>query len=374
LTALWIIFAAMTAAAVFVVLATLARGRTAAVDASEADVAVYRDQLDEIARDRDRGLIGAAEADSARAEVARRLFAATGRDGEPGSRADGATARRRIAAVVALVGVPLIALGGYAAIGQPEMPDMPLAGRASGRVDPANLQDLAARVEAALAKNPNDGRGWAAVAPIYMRLDRPDEAAQAFANAIRLLGTTPEREADRGEALIAAADGVVTADARQALERSVQGEEPSVKGAFYLARGAWQDGDLKGAVARLKALLGKAPADAPYRDAVKDELQRLAEVPAMPMPEATPDVAKKSPEERAAMIRSMVDGLGDRLAAQGGDVGEWLRLVRARAALGDAAKAKADLNAARARFSGDVRAGARLDALAAGLGLEGPGA
>jgi cytochrome c-type biogenesis protein CcmH len=63
----------MTAAAVFAVLWPLAR-RAGASGGSE--LAVYRDQLAEVERDRDAGRIGAAEAEAARIEVSRRLLAA----------------------------------------------------------------------------------------------------------------------------------------------------------------------------------------------------------------------------------------------------------------------------------------------------------
>ncbi|RXF75434.1 c-type cytochrome biogenesis protein CcmI [Hansschlegelia zhihuaiae] len=372
MTALWLTFALMTGAAAFVVLGALARGRTATADA-EADAAVYRDQIDEIGRDRARGLIDEREAEGARTEVARRLIAASERADEIVA-TEGATRRRRIAALAALVVIPAVSLGFYGALGKPDLPDLPLASRQSETPDLQNLADLAMRVEAAIAKNPNDGRGYAVVAPVYMRLGRPQDAATAYANAIRLLGSTPDRQADLGEALFAAADGVVTAGAREAFEASVAGDDPSVKGSFYLARAAEQDGDMAGAVARLRPLVAKAPEDAPYLEALRGELQRIADVPAMPMPSKSAMEQPKTPEERMAMIRTMVDGLGERLSKDGGDVGEWLRLVRARAALGDVEKAREALKSAREKFGGDGRAAMRLEALALGLGLEGRGA
>ncbi len=71
---LWLVFALMTAAAIFAVLWPL--GRAGRERRAGSDLAVYRDQLDEIARDRAAGLIGEAEAEAARVEVSRRLIAA----------------------------------------------------------------------------------------------------------------------------------------------------------------------------------------------------------------------------------------------------------------------------------------------------------
>src|SRR5690349_8702818 len=70
---LWFVLALMTMAAIFAVLWPLARAKPGA---SGSDIAVYRDQLEEVERDRVSGLVADAEADAARTEVARRLIAA----------------------------------------------------------------------------------------------------------------------------------------------------------------------------------------------------------------------------------------------------------------------------------------------------------
>src|ERR1051325_5153180 len=103
--ALWFILALMTVAAVFAVLWPLSRRPQAATAA--ADVAVYRDQLDELGRDRAAGLIGSAEAEAARVEIARRLIAAadTAQVEEGGLRTS--QTRRRVATLAALVALPL---------------------------------------------------------------------------------------------------------------------------------------------------------------------------------------------------------------------------------------------------------------------------
>ena len=71
---LWLALALMTAAAIFAVLWPLARRE--GKSRSGSDVAVYRDQLDEIDRDRAAGLIEDKEAAAARTEVSRRLIVA----------------------------------------------------------------------------------------------------------------------------------------------------------------------------------------------------------------------------------------------------------------------------------------------------------
>src|SRR4051794_11617279 len=123
---LWFVFALMTVAAIFAVLWPLGRGPRG-MQRGGNDLAVYRDQLEEIARDRAAGLIGEAEAEAARVEVSRRLIAAADAAQSQSAAAPGETFRRRIAAAIVLLALPVIAAAVYLALGSPELPGQPLA-------------------------------------------------------------------------------------------------------------------------------------------------------------------------------------------------------------------------------------------------------
>jgi cytochrome c-type biogenesis protein CcmH len=123
---LWFVFALMTAAAIFAVLWPLGRHGQPQQDGSEA--VVYKDQLTEIDRDVAAGLIGASEADAARVEISRRLLAAS--DDQRNLPAPPDARLRRVAAVIALLGLPLAAVAFYLPLGSPQLGDFPLAERA----------------------------------------------------------------------------------------------------------------------------------------------------------------------------------------------------------------------------------------------------
>ena len=150
---LWLAFALMTAAAIFAVLWPLSRTGT---QRSGSDAEVYRDQLDEIARDSAAGLIGPAEAEAARVEVSRRLIAA--RDAEQ-ERAPPdptrAVMRRRVVAVVALVAVPGLAAALYLVNGSPQLPGEPLAARMAQARQTGSIAGMIARVA-----RPISARRW----------------------------------------------------------------------------------------------------------------------------------------------------------------------------------------------------------------------
>src|SRR6516164_26380 len=172
---LWFALALMTAAAILAVVWPLAR--RASLSRSGSDVAIYRDQLDEIERDRAAGLIEDNEAVSAQVEVSRRLIAAADAQPAPPSDVPSASWRRRAVAIVALVLLPLGATGLYLALGSPLLPDQPLAPRLAAARGDQSVDTLIAQVEAHLERNPEDGRGWEVIAPVYLRLGRFDAMA-----------------------------------------------------------------------------------------------------------------------------------------------------------------------------------------------------
>jgi cytochrome c-type biogenesis protein CcmH len=198
---LWFVFALMTVAAIFAVLWPLSRGGRPQSEGSEATV--YRDQLAEIDRDVGAGLIGSSEAEAARVEISRRLLAAA--DGARDPLLASNTRLRRTAAIMALVGLPVVAVALYLPLGSPLLRDFPLAERSRAPDAAQPLGNLVAQVEAHLEKNPTDGRGWNVLAPVLTRLGRYDEAVRAYRNSITYNGDSSERRADLGEALTAAA-------------------------------------------------------------------------------------------------------------------------------------------------------------------------
>jgi cytochrome c-type biogenesis protein CcmH len=362
---LWFVLALMTAAAVFAVLWPLARRDRGT--RSGSDLAVYRDQLEEIRRDRAAGRIGDSEAEAAQVEVSRRLIAAA--DAEAAKTAStpavAATRRRRAVAIAALVALPLSAASIYLALGSPTLPDQPLAARRPDQ----SIESLVAQVETHLAANPNDGRGWELIAGVYLRLGRFEDAVNARRKALALNGETSDRVEGLGEALVAAANNVVTAEAKSAFERAVALDGDNIKARYFLGVAAEQDGRPADAAAVWRAMLAGAPADAPWTEFIRSELARVEGGPnEKNVADAAADL---SPDQRSAMVRSMVERLADRLHRDGADLNGWLQLVRSYMVLGERDKAQAAAGEARRAFEREPEKLRQIDELTKGLGLEG---
>ncbi len=378
---IWTLFAGMTVVAAALVLTPLLRRGAASEPAVGAagEISVYRDQLAEIDRDLEEGLVGPAEAEAARAEISRRIL----RAGRSAPRSAVSSARRPwIAALAAVALVPAVAVGTYLTLGHPNQPDRPLAGRKSAV---PSFEEMVAEVERRLAANPNDARGWEVIAPIYMRANRYEDAVNAWNRVIALAGPTPRRLDELGESLYGLADGTVTPEAEDAFRRSLALDPTGVLPRMYLAYGLSQKGRKTESAAAWRALVAGAKGDEAWLPTARAELAKVdpmapealtpAPAPTPPPAAATPgpgaaDVAaaaQMSPEDRAKMIEGMVGRLQERLAASGGSIGEWESLIRAQKVLGRRDDAKASLDRARAALAGDAAALARLDALNTGL-------
>jgi len=391
---LWLIFALMTAAAILAVVWPLVRARGAA--ASGNDLAVYQDQLAEVERDRAAGRIAPAEAEAARIEVSRRLLGAAEKvaaDARQLPRT--APWRRRAAVLAALTLLPFGVFALYLTLGSPHLPDEPLQARRDIPPGHSSLAALLTQVEAHLARNPEDGRGWEVLAPVYMRLGRFDAAATARRHALRLLGSTATRESDLGEALVAEANGVVTQDAKASFDRALALDPMDVRARYFTGVAAEQDGRPDEAARIWRALVASAPPGAAWVDFVRNMLARLeggaaiasasrpASRPAASASESAPRsapgpseqdmaaAAELTPQQRNDMVRSMVDRLAERLKRDGSDLDGWLRLVRAYTVLGDPDKAREAASDARRALAPEPDKLKRLDELVKGLGLEG---
>jgi cytochrome c-type biogenesis protein CcmH len=376
---LWFVFALMTAAAIFAILLPLGFGARAPADGRE--VPVYKDQLSEIERDVSTGLIGKAEAEAARVEIGRRLLAADDQERDLPVRA--ATGMRRAVAVLALIGLPVVALSVYLPLGSPQLPDFPLLARKSAPGGAQPMEALVNQVQQHLAQNPTDARGWTVLAPVLARLGRGDDAIRAYRNALTYGGDKPGLRADLGEVLAATAGGVITAEAKAEFDRAHAADADEPKANYFLGLAAEQDGRKADAAKIWRAMLDKAPADAPWRPLVQASLTRVggqppagaqpptgSEVPALPA-ETMAAAKDMAAPDREAMIRGMVDRLATRLKQNGNDVDGWLRLMRAYMVMGDADKAKSALSDARAAMANDSEHLRQLNEGAKTFGLDG---
>ena len=382
----WILISLVTTATAVVLLLPLLRSGAVRGDYAH-DVEVYKDQLAELARDEAGGLISGSEASYARAEIGRRLLAASDKSSAETISNDTSNAETQrhpnrpnwIAIALIIVIIPVVGIGIYRYTGQPTLPDLPLQKRMANVANDEPL--LLASVENRLMKNPEDGKGWDLVAPIYFRINRFDDAQNAFANAIRILGPSAPRLAGLGETMVASQQGIVSEDARKAFEDALKLEPNDPKSRFYVGLAFEQSNKKDEALATYSDLVRISPPDAPWLDLVNQHIAlvngaaTMAGNPKAPGNPTAADVQAAqgmAAGDRDQMIRNMVAGLDEKLKADPNNFDGWMRLVRSYVMLKDPVKAQDALVRALTAFPASSEQGKAILAQATELGLKAP--
>lgn len=363
---IWLVLAGITAAVVAAVVSPLRRRE--AGGGGVDSVAFYKAQLGEVKNDLARGLVSQDDAKALTTEISRRLLKAAAseearRKEPPKPELD--TGRIAVIAAVAIVAVTF---GVYAIVGSPSLPGEPLTARLDAPLTRNSPMDaMVAKVEAKLRANPADAAGWNAIAPVYLRVHRFADAADAFGKAMSLSGETPELLAGYGEALTMLNNGTVNAPAREAFEKALKLQPDMPAALFWLASAKEEEGQLAEAREGYQTLLKNLPHDE-TRTFVE---QRLAQVEARLKGE--PVNAGAKPEltgDQQAMVNDMVSKLAERLEKNGGSLDEWLLLIRSYGVQGKKELAAAAADKARAQFSSDPAAAGKIGELLASFGLK----
>lgn len=346
------------------------------------DIAVYRDQLEELEAEIARGVIDPDEAESSRAEIGRRLLAAARSQDQ--TRADAPAGSNAIAIPLLIAVLAFGSFGIYNLIGVPGLPDQPLAQRQAGdtRIAQKEAEELVAEAVAAEFVTPSerdtqllnqlrdvletrrDPRGFEILARTLASLNQFPEAARAYGELVTLKGQAATAD-DLGawaEMMIFAARGYVSPEAENALAQALNRDNTDRRARYYSGVALAQSDKPELAIGLWSGLLAEGPADAEWKAPVKEQIRILADTHNMPLPEimlrgpTREDVEAAqdmNPEDRMEMIRGMVSGLEDRLATEGGEPREWAQLIRALGVLGQTDRAATIAAEARAAFAGN---------------------
>ena len=385
---IWAVSTLMAIAVVFAILRAFfvtPKGTKAA----ELDVQVYKDQLQSLDGELERGIITGDEADATRLEISRRVLAADKR-----AQAEDVAQRTGVSKPL-LVVIGLVLLGGslglYGLMGSPKLPDQPLVARQEaariaranrpnqaqaeaevvvGQIPagiPAEYLALVKKLRETMEEHANDAEGWQLLAMHEARIGNIRAAWRAKDKAINLLGEQAlgRDYADLAEFMIVATNGYVSTDAEMALANALRLDAKSPRARYYSGLALAQNGRPDVAYRMWVGLLEEGPEDAPWIGLIRGQIGPVARAagidtgdqnapgPSTAQIEAAGDM---TPEERQEMIRGMVAGLAGRLAQTGGTPAEWARLIRAYGTLGETGKAAAIWTEARGTFDGNADA------------------
>lgn len=278
--------------------------------------------------------------------------------------------RKVLAACLAMMFVLALA-GLYPWLGRPDLAFVrpPTTQDAIAKPDSEFLK-LASLLEARLRATPGDAKGWRLLGVCYSQTGRYNEAANAFGRAAALAPGDAEALSSEGEALVQAANGLVTPGARSVFSRTLTLSPDDPRARYFLAMAKDEDGDHDGAMADWVAMIKNAPPDAPWLADIREFVERVAAARGVDLTAQLG--AQAPPAADQPMIRAMVDRLAARLKASPRDVDGWIQLMRSRMVLGDTAAATSALQDGLAAFADSPTEQAKLRAAAGGLGGPGP--
>lgn len=386
----WIICAATVVLVGLAILAPLLRNREQAAEpAAGFDLRVYRDQLQEVERDLERGVIPPEDADRLRTEIGRKVLDADRRLSLAAPGGTGGQARIAMA-VLAVLFAGAVAI--YLREGQPGQADLPIAQRIAQAQQAYDNRPSQAQAEAntprpaapqvpqdfvalmqqlreAVDRNPDDPQGLTLLATNEMRLGNMAAAREAQQRLVELRGDEASAsELVRLSALMTeAAGGLITPESETILARALEADPTNPQARYLLGMLQLQNDRPDRAFPIWRRLLEEGPEDAPWIAPIRAAISDLAwlagqpdYVPSVPMPgpdaDAVAAAQQMSPEDRQKMIADMVAQLESRLAQQGGTPEEWARLISSLVVIGNADHARVIWTEAQSRFAASPEA------------------
>jgi len=335
---LWLVLGVMAAATAGLVLWPMLARRPETVATAESDLAIYRDQLKEIDRDVERGLLNADEATAARGEIERRVLGTRALMGE------GTVDGRKSPVMAGIVAILVCgtAAGLYAWLGAPGIPDQPLAQRATEqRQQQAQAGDIDSRIAELAEKvkqDPDNLDQWFLLGRSYGFVGRYAEAAEAYRRAVELSDNDPRILSTYAEALVLANGNRVTTTARLAFAEVNRALPDEPRARYYLALYDAQQQDYQAALDKWLTLLADSPPDAGWVPLLRERITDMAGLLEIDVATVLPDApAAPAPATASAPATAgdPIAALEARLAAEPKDYKGWLSLARAKAAMGD---------------------------------------
>ena len=338
--------------------------RARANSSHEYNATIYYDQLNEIKRDLDRGLLSPLDGEALKAEIEKRLETneknitaeATNKQKKPSTRIP-------IVMAILMAGViPFMSYGLYFYLGSPEKKDLPFAKRKPvSSVDTTNVKMdvLVKKLRKRLDQDPDQLKGWILLGKSLVNLNRFDDASKAFKRALEIAPNRAEIASFAAETSFMAQGGEFNQEVRYFFKLAQKINPREHKALYYLGLDAFMEKKYSTAIQYWVDLISISPVGAPWLDSVRDRLivaskagklkissfasrvksQRLNDNQQSPEPSPTQEDIKSandmSEKERKFFIRSMVDRLAERLKSEPNDLNGWRRLARAYRVLGE---------------------------------------
>lgn len=247
----------------------IARTTPASADAQQAASAlsVLREQLADLDADRAAGRVDDQAYALGREELERRALD----EGQVMAASVQARPARGWAVAVGL-GVPVLAVMGYLAVGTPDALDPQKVAGQQG-FTAAQVQEMVGSLVARLEKEPDNVEGWAMLARSWLVLENYPEASKAYARLAELVPDNADVIADWAD-VVAAQHGSLLGEAEGLVARALALDPDHTKALALAGTAAYQRGDYAAASAHWERILARVP---PGQDIARTLLESINE-------------------------------------------------------------------------------------------------
>ncbi|HZE61555.1 MAG TPA: c-type cytochrome biogenesis protein CcmI [Burkholderiales bacterium] len=247
-----LIAALFAAAALAYMLRPLFRGQHGqTLKASDANAAIYKDQLRELDAELAAGTLTPEDHSRARLELEARLL-----EDVPAVEVERAPVRGRRSALAVGIAVPLVAVAVYFLTGTPRA-----LGPQALEPTAAQIDAMVARLAAKLRENPDDTDGWKLLGRSYMVLGHFPEAVEAYAKAAQRSPRDAQLLTDFADALAMARGQKMEGEPERLVERALEVDPQNLKALALAGTAAYERQDYARAAQLWGRMLPLVPAD-----------------------------------------------------------------------------------------------------------------
>lgn len=306
----WILAGLMAIGVLLLLLPPLLRRRDSVAELSRdaVNTAVYREQLRELAEDLAAGTLSRTGYEEARRELERRVLEDIPETSEKPP-AGGLAPRTAVAVGVAL---PILAFALYFTVGNVQVM-LPGGAAGSGAQSPhgTQVEQIAAMVDRLaerMRQEPENVEGWIMLGRSYSTLERFDDAARAYANAVARRASDADLLADYADVLAMAQGRSMLGEPEKIVVRALGVDPRNIKSLALAGTAAFERQDYAGAVKHWERILEIAPAESELAQSVRGsiaEARSLSAKQAVPTAVPVPVVAASDKTARRSETASV---------------------------------------------------------------------
>lgn len=312
MTLFTLIAALLVAVALGFLLTPLLRARPAGAAASrqEANASIYREQLEELAAERQRGAITPEEFERSSRELERRIVV------EHAGNAVAAKAGTRVLPAVIAIAllVPLAAGLGYWQLGNPGAISGSALLEAGHAVTPAQMESLVERLRARMDQTPEDPEGWMLLGRSYAVMGQYERSAQAYARASKLSPNDAGLLADYADSLAMAQGRNLEGEPLALVKRALEIDPANIKALALAGSAEFERKNYEAAIAYWERIVKHAPPESEFARSVAGSIAEARSLSGKPAAKAP--VAEKARAPRKDSSLKGVVSLDPGLAAK----------------------------------------------------------